>query len=130
VAKEFQPRPVFDIQQFYDIVITVKKIEELLSFEVQYLESHFPSIHNVIAFAFLTKVLRYFVRKKEYRIEKLHFLINNFVESPVTMVRALPKFNRILLVMQEEITKLDKGRCCINLIRMGYKIKDLSSCIY
>jgi len=127
VAKEFQPRPAFDIQWFYDIVVTVKEIEELLSFEVQCLESHFPSIHNVITFAFLAKVPRYFARKKGYRVERFCFLINNFVKSPVTTARALPKFDRILLVTQEEIMKLDESRCCI---RMGCGVKDLSSCMY
>jgi len=94
------------------------------------LESHLTSIHNDITFAFLAKVPRYFARKKEYRIERLCFLINNFVESPVTMARALPKFDRILLVTREEIMKLDKSRCCINLIRMGHEIKDLSNYMY
>jgi len=94
------------------------------------LKSHFPSIHNVIAFAFLAEVPRYFARKKGHIIERLRFLINNFVKSPVTMARALPKCDRILLVMQEEITKLNKDRCCMNLIRMGCRVEDLFSCIY
>jgi len=94
------------------------------------LESHFLSIYNIIAFAFLAKVSRYFARKKGYKIERLHFLINNFVKSPVTMARTLPKFDRILLVMQEEITKLDKSRCYMNLIRMGCRVEDLFSCMY
>jgi len=94
------------------------------------LESYFPSIHNVIVFAFLAKVPRYFARKKGYRVERFCFLINNFVKSLVTMARALPKFDRILLVTQEEIMKLNEDRCCMNLIRMGCGVKDLSSCIY
>ena len=46
------------------------------------------------------------------------------------MTRAFPKFNGILLVMQEEIVKLNEDGYYINLIWMGYRVENISSCMY
>jgi len=46
------------------------------------------------------------------------------------MTRAFPKFNGILLVMQEEIVKFNEDGYYINLIWMGYRVENISSCMY
>ena len=69
MAEMFEPRTTFDVRQFNNIVITVKKVKEVFSFQVRCLKGHFPPISNVVAFVLLAKIPRQFAREKQDRVE-------------------------------------------------------------
>ena len=60
---------------------------------------------------------------------KILFLIHCFMKNSVVMTRTLPKFNWILLMMQEECAKFIENCGCMNLIQVWWWVKNLSSCM-
>ena len=88
------------------IIVTIYEVKELFTLYIWYLEHHFLFINKVITFRFPTKVPREFTWKHWDQFERFGFYINDFVEMPVTMTWAFPKFNIVLLVTREKCSKI------------------------
>jgi len=51
------------------------------------------------------------------------------VESPVEMAGVFPKFDRIFLADSKEVTQFAEDGCSMNLIQMGFTIKNFPHCM-
>ena len=47
------------------------------------------------------------------------------MKNPVAMTRTLPKFDWVLLMMQEEYMKFVENYSCINLVWVGWRVKNI-----
>jgi len=59
-----------------------------------------------------------------HMIERFHLFINSFVQDPITSTRALPEFDGVILMMQEEGPKFFKYSSSMNLKRVSRGIKN------
>ena len=104
--KVLKPWTIFDVQWFKWVVVAIYEVKELFILYVWCLKHHFPFINKVITFSFPAKVPREFTREHWDWFERFGFYINDFVRIPVTMTRAFPKFDVVLLVMREKCLKI------------------------
>jgi len=66
-------------------------------------------VDNVVAIRFLAIILRYFVRVRGDRIERLGIYIDIFVKFPFKAARAFSKFNGIFMIFVKKMMQLAKN---------------------
>ena len=116
MAKELEPLPTFSCQWFNRFEIIVNKIVKVLFFKVWCLEKHFPMVWNVVTFILLTEIPRQFARKDWSKVELLCFFINSSMETPIATTRTIPKFNIIVVVVFEKLSKFTRNSSWTSLI--------------
>ena len=98
----------FGVRQFNGFEVVINKVEEMSSFPIRHLKSHFPQINIAIAIDFFAIIPRDFTWEYGYGLEQFRVFVNRLVESPPELARAFPKFNVVFLAFSEKLPKFVK----------------------
>ena len=118
-----------DIRWLKQIIITINEVEKMIVLQVWCLERHLPFTDEVITFNFLAKVPREFTWKDRSWPKRFGFSVNDFVEMPITMTWAFPKFNMILWMTREESLEIFQDGCQIFLEGIRRQVKNYFHCM-
>jgi len=88
------------------------------------LECHFPLIDDVITIRFLAKVSRYFAWIRRCYRKRFGIFIGIMMEPPFEFAWALPEFDGICVISDEEFSQLFKDGDGMNLERGGVGVEN------
>ena len=89
------------------------------------LETLFSKCLQCHCFRFSCKNSWDFCIEKRHKIKSLGFFVDFIMEAPFEMAGTFPGFDGIVFMIVEEITKIQKDSCWLDLIRINQRIKDL-----
>ena len=96
----------------------------MFAFPLRHLECHFPLIDDVIAIQFFAKVPRYFAWIRRCYCKRFGIFIGVVMEPPFEFAWALPEFDGICVISNEEFSQLFKDGGGVNLKRGGVVVEN------
>ena len=96
----------------------------MFAFPLRRLECYFSLINDVIAIQFLAKVPRYFAWVRRCYCKRFGIFISVMMEPLFEFAWALPEFDRICVISNEEFSQLFKDGDSVNLKRRGVIVEN------